>query len=77
MMFSKVCMYGAGAIGGWIGARVGQLPGVQLSVVARGDTLRALQQHGLRLRSGDATHTAPTPATRAVMAVMSTEEGSG
>jgi 2-dehydropantoate 2-reductase len=57
MMFSKVCMYGAGAIGGWIGARVGQLPGVQLSVVARGDTLRALQQHGLRLRSGDATHT--------------------
>ena len=57
MMFSKVCMYGVGAIGGWMGARVGQLAGVQLSLVARGDTLRALQQHGLRLHSGNTTHT--------------------
>ncbi len=57
MKFSKVCIYGAGAIGGWIGARVGQLPGVQLSLVARGETLRALQEHGLRLRTADATHT--------------------
>ena len=55
MTFSKICIYGAGAIGGWIGARVAQLPNVQLSVVARGDTLRALQQHGLRLHSGEAT----------------------
>lgn len=55
MTFLKICIYGAGAIGGWIGARVAQLPNVQLSVVARGDTLRALQQHGLRLHSGEAT----------------------
>lgn len=55
MTFSKICIYGAGAIGGWIGARVAQLPNVKLSVVARGDTLRALQQHGLRLHSGEAT----------------------
>jgi len=55
-MFSKVCIYGAGAIGGWIGARVGQLPGVQLSVVARGHTLSALQAHGLRLHSGEVSH---------------------
>jgi 2-dehydropantoate 2-reductase len=53
MTFSKICIYGAGAIGGWIGARVAQQPNVQLSVVARGDTLRALQQHGLRLHSGE------------------------
>lgn len=53
MTFSKICIYGAGAIGGWIGARVAQLPNVQLSVVARGDTLHALQQHGLRLHSGE------------------------
>lgn len=53
MTFTKICIYGAGAIGGWIGARVAQQPNVQLSVVARGDTLRALQQHGLRLHSGD------------------------
>jgi len=49
MTFSKVCIYGAGAIGGWIGARLAQQPGVELSVVARGATLVALQQHGLRL----------------------------
>lgn len=47
--FQKVCLYGVGAIGGWIGARLAQLPGVQLSAVARGDTLRALQTQGLRL----------------------------
>ena len=53
MTFTKICIYGAGAIGGWIGARLAQQPNVQLSVVARGDTLRALQQHGLRLHSGE------------------------
>ena len=53
MTFTKICIYGAGAIGGWIGARVAQQPHVKLSVVARGDTLRALQQHGLRLHSGE------------------------
>jgi 2-dehydropantoate 2-reductase len=53
MTFTKICIYGAGAIGGWIGARVAQQPNVRLSVVARGDTLRALQQHGLRLHSGE------------------------
>ena len=47
----KICIYGVGAIGGWIGARVAQLPGVQLSAVARGDTLRALQTQGLRLHT--------------------------
>ena len=67
MSLSKVCIYGVGAIGGWIGARVGQLPGVQLSLVARGDTLRALQLHGLRLHSGGTTasvtaHASAVPA---------------
>ncbi len=45
----KACIYGAGAIGGWVGhglARAGCL----VSVVARGDTAAALTQHGLRLR---------------------------
>jgi len=44
----KVCIYGAGAIGGWIGVKLAQA-GCELSVVARGATLAALQQHGLRL----------------------------
>ena len=55
MTFTKICIYGAGAIGGWIGAHLAQRPGVQLSVVARGDTLQALQQHGLQLHSGEQT----------------------
>eukprot|EP00658_Telonema_sp_P-2_P023942 TRINITY_DN19603_c0_g1_i1.p1 TRINITY_DN19603_c0_g1~~TRINITY_DN19603_c0_g1_i1.p1 ORF type:complete len:344 (+),score=95.65 TRINITY_DN19603_c0_g1_i1:172-1203(+) len=52
-MATRVCIYGAGAIGGWIGAKLAQ-SGCCVSVVARGATLAALQQHGLRLREGDA-----------------------
>jgi 2-dehydropantoate 2-reductase len=44
----KVCIYGAGAIGGWIGHGLA-LAGCSVSVVARGATLQALSQHGLRL----------------------------
>ena len=47
----KVCIYGAGAIGGWIGSRLARA-GCHVSVVARGATLDALQLHGLRLRQG-------------------------
>jgi len=55
MMFSKICVYGAGAIGGWLGTRLAQQPGVTLSVVARGATLQQLHLHGLQLQSGDHT----------------------
>ena len=44
----KVCIYGAGAIGGWIGHRLAHA-GATVSVVARGATLLALEQYGLRL----------------------------
>ncbi len=44
----KVCIYGAGAIGGWIGARLAR-HGAQVSAVARGATLTALKDKGLRL----------------------------
>ncbi|MBC7648639.1 MAG: 2-dehydropantoate 2-reductase, partial [Vitreoscilla sp.] len=44
----KVCIYGAGAIGGWIGHGLART-GCSVSVVARGATLTALSQHGLRL----------------------------
>ena len=46
----KVAIFGAGAIGGWIGARLAQA-GCEVGVVARGATLEALQSHGLRLQS--------------------------
>ena len=48
----KVCLYGAGAIGGWIGAHLAQ-HGCNLSAVARGATLEALQQNGLVLLQSD------------------------
>ena len=62
----KVCIYGAGAIGGWIGSGLARA-GCSVSVVARGATLDALQLHGLRLREGDsitsqAVASAATPA---------------
>jgi 2-dehydropantoate 2-reductase len=47
----KTCIYGAGAIGGWIGHKLAGA-GCDVSVVARGATLAALQQHGLRLNEG-------------------------
>ena len=53
---NRVCIYGAGAIGGWIGAGLASA-GCQVSVVARGPTLAAIQAHGLRLQSGQATTT--------------------
>ena len=44
----KVCIYGAGAIGGWLGYRLAAA-GCRVAVVARGATLDALCQGGLRL----------------------------
>lgn len=44
----KICIVGAGAIGGWFAGHVGQHLGaeVELSALARGATLAALRQHG-------------------------------
>jgi 2-dehydropantoate 2-reductase len=47
-LIRTAAIYGAGAIGGWMGAKLAQA-GCEVSVVARGRTLEALQLHGLRL----------------------------
>ena len=70
----KVCIYGAGAIGGWIGARLAQA-GCEVSVVARGATLQALQSGGLRLDEAGATlqspvHASATPAELGVQELV-------
>ncbi len=44
----KVAIYGAGAIGCWLGVKLARA-GCNVGVVARGATLVALQQNGLRL----------------------------
>jgi 2-dehydropantoate 2-reductase len=59
---NKVCVYGAGAIGGWLGVRLARA-GCEVSVVARGATLQALQADGLRLQSGDETLAAAVRAS--------------
>jgi 2-dehydropantoate 2-reductase len=62
MKFNKVCIYGAGAIGGWIGARLARA-GCAVSVVARGATLESMQQHGLRLHEDDGVTAQPVQAS--------------
>ena len=47
----KVCIVGAGAIGGFIGTRLAHAGRAQVSAVARGATLAALRQHGWRLNT--------------------------
>jgi len=45
----KICIYGAGAIGGYLAAGLSEVDGVELSVVARGAHLAAIQASGLTL----------------------------
>jgi 2-dehydropantoate 2-reductase len=44
----KVCIYGAGAIGGYIGAKLA-LAGEEVTLIARGPHLKAMQANGLKL----------------------------
>jgi len=46
----KVCIYGAGAIGNWLGTALAQA-GCSVSVVARGATLAAVRERGIELQS--------------------------
>ncbi len=58
----KVCIYGAGAIGGWLGVKLARA-GCEVSVVARGPTLAALQARGLRLESAAEATSVPVRAS--------------
>jgi 2-dehydropantoate 2-reductase len=50
----RICVYGAGAVGGHIAARLGA-SGADVSVVARGPHLEAIRRNGLRLILGEKT----------------------
>jgi 2-dehydropantoate 2-reductase len=58
----KVCIYGAGAIGAYLGAALLD-SGWQVSFVARGPHLAALQRNGLTLELGGTTRNLRIPAT--------------
>jgi len=49
----KICVFGAGAVGGHIAARLAAAGGSDVSVVARGPNLAAIRKNGLRLILGD------------------------
>ncbi|MDX2287699.1 MAG: 2-dehydropantoate 2-reductase [Hyphomicrobiaceae bacterium] len=59
----KVCIYGAGAIGAHIGVLM-KLAGVDVSLVARGANLAAIQENGLKLIIGGEEKVARMPATK-------------
>jgi 2-dehydropantoate 2-reductase len=59
----KIAIYGAGAIGLWLGAQLARA-GAHISVVARGATLQALQRDGMVLHSAGATLRCPVTAAQ-------------
>jgi 2-dehydropantoate 2-reductase len=46
----RIAIFGAGAVGAYIGGRLAQA-GEQVALLARGDHLQALARHGLRVDS--------------------------
>ncbi|MBI3699594.1 MAG: 2-dehydropantoate 2-reductase [Afipia sp.] len=48
----KICIYGAGAIGGYLAVQLAQA-GAEVSLVARGPHLAAMKERGLKLLIGD------------------------
>ncbi len=58
----RICIYGAGAVGGYLGVRLA-LAGEEVSLVARGAHLEAIRRGGLRLLIADEELVAHPPAT--------------
>ncbi|MEM1316309.1 MAG: 2-dehydropantoate 2-reductase N-terminal domain-containing protein, partial [Pseudomonadota bacterium] len=57
----KICVFGAGAIGGYMGAKLAQA-GADVSLVARGPHLAAMQSNGLTLIEDGARSTVAVTA---------------
>ncbi len=58
----KICIFGAGAIGGYMGAKLAQA-GADVSLVARGPHLKAMRENGLRLIEEDGETTVKVTAS--------------
>jgi 2-dehydropantoate 2-reductase len=59
----KIAIFGAGAIGGYLAAKLAAAGRVDLSVVARGEHLDAMQTNGLRLIEDGVEKAIPVKAT--------------
>ncbi|MDJ0535705.1 MAG: 2-dehydropantoate 2-reductase [Xenococcaceae cyanobacterium MO_207.B15] len=55
----KICIFGAGAIGSYLGAKLAKLPRseVEVTLIARGKQLEALQTQGLKLEENGSEET--------------------
>ena len=58
----KICIYGAGAIGSWLGARLHKA-GYPTTLIARGPHLERIQQDGLVITEAGTTENLKIPAT--------------
>jgi len=58
----KICIYGAGAIGLLLGARLAATGRHEVSAVARGETLKALNAHGFRVETAGGVIASPARA---------------
>lgn len=58
----RICVFGAGAVGGHFAAKLAAA-GHDVSVVVRGETLAAIRRDGLRLRSGGGEIRGPVTAS--------------
>jgi 2-dehydropantoate 2-reductase len=59
----KICMFGAGAIGAFIGGYLARLPDVQVSCVARGAHLDAIRRNGVTVEGPEGRFTVQVTAT--------------
>jgi 2-dehydropantoate 2-reductase len=64
----RFTILGAGAIGGYVGASLAR-GGADVTLIARGEHLRALQEHGVRVETAAGDFTVKPPATDDVAAV--------
>ena len=58
----RIAVYGAGGVGGYFGGRLAQA-GTDVRFIDRGPHLRALREHGLRVRSVEGDFMVRVPAT--------------
>jgi 2-dehydropantoate 2-reductase len=68
----RVGVMGAGAVGGYFGARLAQL-GAVVTLIGRAGHVRAISEHGLALTSGGVLHRVPLAASTDVAALADAE----
>ena len=61
-MTMRIAVYGTGGAGGYFGSRLAQ-SGTEVTFIARGDHLRAIREHGLRVESDNGTTVTSAQAT--------------